>query len=191
MILKKEFYFIRHGQTDHNKLEGLNKGDHPRDIPLNETGREQAHAIEPLVATLPIRTVCSSPLRRAQETKEIVTAKLQADHYAIEDLGECKSLIWKEMSKLGMYSPLPSDGPARMFMDRVRNGINQALALPGPMLIVAHGGVHWALCCLMQIADYAWHTDNCVPIFFSIDKEGKWTAKKIELMAPTQPLSSH
>lgn len=34
MISQKEFYFVRHGQTDHNLLEGLHKGDHTIDIPF-------------------------------------------------------------------------------------------------------------------------------------------------------------
>lgn len=179
MILKKEFYFIRHGQTDHNKKEGPNKGDHPRDIPLNETGIQQARDIAPFIATLPFKTVCSSPLRRAQETKQLITAHLEVDHHEFEDLGECNSQIWKDMSGRGMYAPLPEEGLARMFMERVRNGINAALALPGPHLIVSHGGVHWALCCLMGIENCEWSTDNCIPIHFSIGSDHKWNAKKL------------
>ncbi len=179
LILQREFYFIRHGQTAYNKLEGANKGDHPKDIPLNETGKDQARSIEPFIATLPVKTVCSSPLKRAQETKEIITAKLEVDHHEIEDLGECTAQIWREMSRRGMYSPFPDEGPARAFMDRVRSGINQALSLPGPHLIVSHGGVHWALCCMMGIEDHEWVTNNCIPIYFSIGEEGKWIAKKL------------
>jgi probable phosphoglycerate mutase len=177
MILKKEFYFIRHGQTDHN-LRGV-KEDHPPEIPLNDTGRMQAKEIEPLIASLPVKIVCSSPFRRAQETKEIITANLDAIHHEFEDLGECTSKIWFHMSKRGMYAPLPEDGPAREFMERVRRGINQALALPGPILIVSHGGVHWALCCLMGIEEHHWSTQNCTPIHFSIEPSGKWIAKKL------------
>ncbi|MGE5195709.1 MAG: histidine phosphatase family protein [Anaerolineae bacterium] len=179
MILQKEFYFIRHGQTDHNISLANSKGDHPKDIPLNETGRSQAKLIEPTISALPIKTVCSSPLRRAQETKEIITSRLQVDHHEIHDLGECSAQIWKEMSQLGMYSSLPKEGLARQFMDRVRNGINQALSLPGPSLIVAHGGVHWALCCLMGIDEHEWAISNCIPVHFLIGQNEKWIAKKL------------
>ena len=58
MILHKEFYFVRHGQTDHNLLEGRDKGDHPDDISLNETGKNQAKFIHSIISTLPIKTVC-------------------------------------------------------------------------------------------------------------------------------------
>ena len=119
MILKKEFYFVRHGQTDHNILEGAGKGDHPEDVPLNMVGRNQAAAIEPMIALLPIQTICVSPMKRAQETKEIIAARLSVPHYEIDTLGECSGKIWKEMARLGMYSPFPNDGEVRLFMEWV------------------------------------------------------------------------
>lgn len=39
MILQKEFYFVRHGETNHNILDGPDKGDHPDDLSLNEIGK--------------------------------------------------------------------------------------------------------------------------------------------------------
>lgn len=182
VILQKEFYFIRHGQTDHNIFEGKEKGDHPEDIPLNDTGSSQARGIEPLIYTLPIQTVCSSPLKRAQETKEIITSKLKVDHHEIEDLGECSARVWKEMARFGMYSPLPNDEIVRPFMDRVKKGINQALALSGPILVVSHGGVHWAICCLTGIENHEWRIDNCNLVHFRIEDNGKWSAKKLGIL---------
>lgn len=179
MILKKEFYFVRHGQTAHNVLEGLNKGDHPEDISLNEVGRDQAVAIEPVVALLPVQTICASPLKRVQETKEIIAARLSVPHHAIGNLSECSSKIWKEMVCLGMYSPFPTYGEARLFMERVRDGINEALSLPGPALIIAHGGIHWALCCLMGIENHEWAVGNCAVVHFSVGAHEKWVASKI------------
>ena len=120
MILQKEFYFVRHGQTDHNLLEGKHKGDHPGDIPLNATGRNQTKLIQPTISTLPIKTVCSSPLKRAQETTEIITSHLQVHHHENSDLGECSAQIWKEMVQLGMYSPLPAGGASRRRTGRDR-----------------------------------------------------------------------
>jgi probable phosphoglycerate mutase len=180
MILKKEFYFVRHGQTDHNLHCGIQKGeDHPADIPLNETGKNQALLIEPTIASLPIQTICASPLKRVQQTKEIIAPNLQVEHHIIDDLSECSALIWKEMVRHGMYSSLPQEGIAREFMDRILRGINQALALPGPTLVVAHGGVHWALCCLMGIQEHEWAITNCLPVHFSVGEQNQWIAKKL------------
>lgn len=179
MILQKEFYFIRHGQTDYqNHLEVNHKIDHAN-ISLNATGRIQAQLIQPVISALPIKTVCTSPLRRAQETKEIITSNLRATHHEINDLGECTAQIWEEMTQLKKYSPLPSEGVVRQFMDQVRNGVNQALALPSPSLIVAHGGVHWAICYMIGIDEHEWSINNCIPVHFSIGDKGKWIAKTL------------
>ncbi len=179
MIQKKEFYFIRHGQTDHNIHDGKHKDDHPEDIALNETGRNQALAIEPIIALLPIQTICCSPMKRAQETKEIITARLEVPHHEVPLLGECTAKIWKEMAALGMYSSPPTIGVAKLFMDKVKEGINQALTMPGPSLVVAHGGVHWALCSLLGIESHPWAIDNCTLVHFSSENHGKWVAKKL------------
>lgn len=173
MITKKSFYFVRHGQTDYN-VSAAKKSDQP-DTPLNETGRAQAKTIEPLIASLPIQTVFFSPLRRAKETKEIVTSRLQLGHYESLELGECSKLIWEELMESSHYDLLP---PAALaFVERVRLGINQALSLPGPSLIVSHGGVHWALCCLMDIKSHHWIIENCQPVYFFLDSDGSWEAQ--------------
>jgi probable phosphoglycerate mutase len=179
MIMQKDFYFVRHGQTDHNILEGQQKGDHAGDVPLNEAGKGQAKAIEPLIRLLPIRTICSSPMKRAKETKDIIASRLQVPHFEIDDLGECSAWIWKEMKRLRIQSLPPTSGDVGLFIDRVRNGINHVLSLPGPPLIVAHGGIHWAICYLMSIEKHEWAIDNCAVVHFSIDENGKWIALKL------------
>ncbi len=176
MIAQKEFYFIRHGQTDHNISSVNLKTDHPHDISLNETGRSQAKRVEPVIASLPIQTVCSSPLQRVRETKDLITVNIQVSHYEIENLGECSAEIWQEMRRNDHFS---EESVAWGFLNRVREGINQALLLPGPSLIVAHGGVHFALCHLMDIKEHEWVIDNCVPVYFFVEGTGKWMAKKL------------
>ena len=176
MILKKEFYFIRHGQTDHN-ISAEEKIDLPAHITLNSTGLIQANGIEPIIAFLPIKTVCCSPFKRAQETKNIVTSRLSANHCEIEELGECSGLIWKEMTALGTMAYLQAKDPVRNFMSQVLKGVNQALTQKGPILIVAHGGVHWALCCFLRV-ECVWAIDNCIPVHFTVENE-KWSARRL------------
>jgi probable phosphoglycerate mutase len=65
------FYVLRHGQTDWNvqmRLQGST------DIPLNETGRRQAHVAANILASEGITRIIASPLSRALETARIVGA---------------------------------------------------------------------------------------------------------------------
>ncbi|MSQ85383.1 MAG: histidine phosphatase family protein [Alphaproteobacteria bacterium] len=62
MLTPAPFYFIRHGETDWNKLK-LMQGQ--TDTPLNATGIFQAEAAAEIVSTRKIVTICTSPLRRA------------------------------------------------------------------------------------------------------------------------------
>lgn len=174
MVQKKEFYFLRHGQTDH--AFGISVDRH--DIELNACGRQQAHAIKHVIASLPIKTVCFSPLIRAKETKEIVASNLQVCEREINDLTECNFEIWSSMTSLGERAYLNAKGSVKAFMERVRSGINQALSEEGPVLIVAHGGIHWATCCLMGV-EHEWAIDNCIPVHFTIGECGQWKAKKL------------
>ena len=179
MVLQKEFYFVRHGQTDHNILEGAAKKDRLEDIPLNSMGRLQSIAIEPIIFSLPVQSICSSPARRAQETKEIIAKRLECTHYDISELGECSERIWKELVRFRNYSLFLDGSPGRIFIDRVKRGLDQVLSLPGPSVAIAHAGVHWAICCLMDIEGHDWYIENCVPIHFFVGKGGKWIAKKL------------
>ncbi len=63
------FYVLRHGQTDWNlqmRLQGST------DIPLNDTGREQARHAAGLLTGHGLTKIITSPLSRAMETAGIV-----------------------------------------------------------------------------------------------------------------------
>ncbi len=67
------FYILRHGQTDWNQQARLQGST---DIPLNDTGREQARHAAGILAGLGITRIVASPLSRALETAQIVAARI-------------------------------------------------------------------------------------------------------------------
>lgn len=62
-------YIVRHGKTEWNNLH-LAQGS--KDIPLNETGLEEAKKLIPKVKARNIDICISSPLQRAKQTAEII-----------------------------------------------------------------------------------------------------------------------
>jgi uncharacterized phosphatase len=183
MILQKEFYFLRHGQTEYNAKDI--REDHPAHLPLNDTGRAQAYSVEPFIASLPVKKICCSPMKRAIETRNIAAARLVVEHEEIFELSECNAIVWDAMEAAGNCHHSLVEEPVKGFFNRVEKGINQALSSHDePVLIVAHAGVHWALCSLLEITDHDWLIDNCVPVHFYPGQQGEWKAKKLAL--PTQ-----
>jgi uncharacterized phosphatase len=72
----KEFYFIRHGETDWN-LEHRRQGS--IDIPLNATGIKQAEDSASLFKDLQVDKIITSPLKRAKQTADILNEVLNVD----------------------------------------------------------------------------------------------------------------
>ena len=62
-------YFVRHGQTEWNKLGKL-QGH--KDIELNDEGRMQAQIVKEKLSGVKFDKVFSSPLKRAKETAQII-----------------------------------------------------------------------------------------------------------------------
>ncbi len=80
---------IRHGKTEWNTLK---KAAGQVDIPLNETGIEQAKETKEKLKNIPIDIIITSPLIRAKQTAEIINedrnVPIIVDNRAIErDLG--------------------------------------------------------------------------------------------------------
>ena len=87
-----EFLLIRHGQTDWN-LEGKYTGQ--SDIPLNETGRAQAHEAASQLRTDPPDIIYSSDLLRAFNTAKIIAADLGMKIHQDARLREIHQGAWE------------------------------------------------------------------------------------------------
>jgi len=149
-VNKNPFYFVRHGETDWNK-QGFYQGQ--RDIPLNETGIEQAKLIAQILKNEPIAHIITSPLLRAQKTAAIINEQLNKPISILDDL--------RELALGDMEGKLISDGTvfdnwllgitpagaenAVAFDARVKRGLLKGLSLPAPALFVAHGAVFTAI----------------------------------------------
>ena len=149
-------HLARHGQTAYN-AEGRFQGHLP--VPLNETGRAQAHALADVVAGIEVRTLVCSPLLRARETADVVAARIgltpeEDARFAETDTGDWtgRSFAEVEAEDPGGFRRFQVSDPAFRYpggesfaeqSDRVQAGLRalrgRAAALPA--LVVCHRGV--------------------------------------------------
>jgi broad specificity phosphatase PhoE len=149
-------YLARHGETDWN-VAGRWQGN--TDIPLNDTGREQARALAGVLQTRGLRSVVASDLSRAHETARIVAtalgievayvdANLRERRFGIfEGLtrAECEAQhgdawqAWLDHKRTPSGGETQDDLAARMLaaFERVAVGLAREDA---PALVVTHGG---------------------------------------------------
>lgn len=150
MLHEQTFYYVRHGETDYNKadrMQGL------LDIPLNETGIAQAEAAKHLFEGVEIGSVVCSPLIRAKRTAEIICEVVDRPITILDELHECDLGVRDGDLKEQWYfdwkaSRIEIEGAEtyEQLLARSLAAINRAISEnPGPVLVVAHGGVYWAV----------------------------------------------
>ena len=141
-----ELYLIRHGETDWNRqhrIQGLT------DIPLNDTGREQARATGRLLAGRGFDRVYSSPLSRARETATIIADELGLpapdiiDALVERNYGDAEGLSFAEIDRrYPDRSTVAGEETREAVAERVLPALH-GLAAAHPdesILIVSHGG---------------------------------------------------
>jgi broad specificity phosphatase PhoE len=152
-------YFIRHGETDWNRIQ---RYQGQTDIPLNDTGRAQAARNgrvlgEVLAARKATIDYVSSPLERTAETMEIVRANMglparpfpMDDRLKEQNFGHWEGLIWGELPKLDpegfaarkadTWNWTPQGGEN---YEMVRARVVAWLAeLQGDTVVVSHGNI--------------------------------------------------
>lgn len=148
MLKRTPFYFLRHGETEWNRLH-LMQGQ--TDTPLNPTGIVQAEAVARFLAKRKITSIITSPLRRARHTAEVISARINAPILPLKDLSECAFGVyeghpagpWRDEWFAG--KDLPGAESFKDFLARSLAGLNAALSYGGRPLIIAHGGTFWAV----------------------------------------------
>lgn len=178
-IFSSEFYFIRHGETDWNK-KGLLMGH--MDIPLNQTGLEQAELAQHKLMSQGIGSVFSSPLMRAYETAKIIIGskdnKIQILH-GLKERGFPSGVLHDDLEHITTDNlPKPFEKWSE-FSTRVAVSLDYILAQKTvlPSLIVAHGGVLVAICMILNIKYPS--TANCQPLKFFQNNVGIWEVKAV------------
>lgn len=179
------FYFMRHGETEWNQ-NGLIQGC--IDISLNEKGIEQAHRAAEMLKGIAIGTIISSPLRRALTTAEIIAASLGTSVTVIDEFKNACYGVIEGASKeehhaayTGWKTGYKTEGAEcyPCFKRRVYRGFEKALQHPGPVLIIAHGGVHWPLQDILNIDTYT--VPNATPLAHTppTQQHDRWTIKAV------------
>jgi uncharacterized phosphatase len=140
-------YLVRHGETDWNRARRIQGST---DVPLNDTGREQARQTGRLLARRHWDAVITSPLSRALETGSIIAAELglpapTTDADLVErQYGEAEGLDYTQMSqRFPDDAPVPGRESREQVIDRVLPAL-VAIAQAHEeqsVLVVSHGGV--------------------------------------------------
>ena len=173
--LATEFYYVRHGQTDHNI--GLIKQD--LDVPLNQIGQQEVEQVKEYIQNnLDIKTICYSPLLRTKQTTDIINTGLNIPAVEISQLEEGTDNFWLELYRIKNTQRHLSKS-LQSFINRVTEGLEIALQQPAPVLIVAHGGVYIALCKILNIVSKPLEIANCTLVHFYKDSGGKWNLKHL------------
>ncbi|MBX7146830.1 MAG: histidine phosphatase family protein [Alphaproteobacteria bacterium] len=168
-LVHKSFYFMRHGETDWNKQH---RPMGQQDIDLNDRGLQQAKDSIGLLHNIKFTTIVTSPLKRAHQTAEIITRSIPKPIHIIDELKECswgsiEGKVHHDESWFEQWSQNGYINDAEIFNDfskRVIDGLNHALQLPGPILVVAHGGVYWAIHKTLSMPFV--NLPNCTPVYF-------------------------
>jgi broad specificity phosphatase PhoE len=179
VLERKSFYFARHGESQHNKLQ-LCAGSQI-DSPLTEKGIQQAHHLKTQIKNLQLDQVVSSPLIRAKKTAEIIW---QGPLLVDEGLREFNFGVFEGTPDEGIteflldlpYDQAVPEGESKSgFTDRVINCFNKWLKTNASnLLFVAHGGIYFAL--LDAIGAPFVELDNAHLAHFQYDN-GKWEVK--------------
>lgn len=184
MLIQQPFWFVRHGQTDWNRT---GKCQGRCDVPLSVQGEAEAHAAALWVRDLDINAICSSPLKRARRTADIIANALGVPVMDVPGLEEFDVGPYEGVADYSWLPawredrPVPGVEPFAAVRKRVADAANRALGTASHVLIVAHGGVFWALqhLCKSPFIPLA----HCQPAYLSPIGESAW---RIEMLAPAE-----
>ena len=155
---------IRHGETEWNRIHRFQGRS---DLPLNQKGREQAHALALALEEETLTAIYSSPLARAMETANLIrklhpSVPLFEENGLLEmDLGEFEGMEakhWAEqypdflkawLEKPGSVS-MPGGESLQEVQNRALDALERIIQLHSPdstLLISSHNFVNLTILC--------------------------------------------
>ena len=156
---RRRVYLMRHAEAQYVQPDGTRAPD-SRVVPLTAKGREEAAAMEKLLADVPFdRAICSG-LQRTRETAGIVLGDRKLDLGIVPELEEIRGgdpIAREKLSPVDYAYAMFQAGesgacyaggePFQAFFDRVVPAFNAITNDPGwtSLLLVCHGGVNRAI----------------------------------------------
>lgn len=199
-LARPAFYFLRHGQTEGNRLRIVQD----RTTPLNENGLAQAARAADCLCNLhlsrsdhrPVSRIIASDMHRAWTTAGIVAGALGLPVLSAPGLAErwFGDLVGTSSLKMDWVNDPPNGETMAGFVLRVHSAVADALSgdggdeAPGLPLLVSHGGVLHALFGMLGIRPTADHIANALPLLFEQDPQGRWRATA--LLTAQDPVES-
>lgn len=187
-VMSGRLVVVRHGQTDWNKA-GMMQGS--SDIPLNDTGRQQAHDAGELLAAQGEQWnyLGASPLSRAQETARII-----AEHVGLTRVETLPDVIERSYGEAEgkVLSFEDSRHPQDLFEgvepeeNVYRRGVEafKELILQHPgenLLVVSHGTLIRRALIATTPGDWSDHVPNATPIEVDIEGLFSWDPETLHL----------
>lgn len=142
--LPNEFVFLRHGETDWNRL-GKVMGQ--RDMALNAKGKKQAAEAVRNLRSFGVTQILVSPLKRCQETAQTISEELGLPFRTIFELKERSWGVFEggpSKARLSAYDSPPEGETSSAFRQRVAVGLSK-LDQNERSLVISHSGVYRAI----------------------------------------------
>jgi uncharacterized phosphatase len=171
-----EFYFLRHGQTDFNIKKEMKYWN----MSINNAGRKQIESLQDVIKKLPIEIIFFSPLKRAQETKDIINTYLDLTAIKLFEIQEVKDSLFGEIEALATKKNIKPSKDFQHFLNEVSLGLDKILKSKVVPLVIAHGAVYAAICYILKIDTDLWRIGNANLLHFYQDSKDHW---KVELLA--------
>ncbi len=167
------FLFLRHGQTNGN----LHKVFQPEDIPLNENGLAQADRAAGMLDGEPVDQIYASPMVRAFQTAQAAARATGAALAPEEGLKErwFGDLVGTSSLNLDWGFDPPNGERLADFVTRIRETSARRLG-ESPRrrtMLVAHGGVLYALAFSLRAVIEPVFVENATPLRFTREA-GRW-----------------